>query len=92
MNFAGELVEAKFDTVEFRGKNVRIVEDDFGYVYSSALEMKNGDTKWRCSKRNAFKCIAFLNTRGNFIVRVGSQHNHVPVQRDSSLPYSAQRN
>ena len=92
MNFAGELVEAKFDTVEFRGKNVRIVEDDFGYVYSSAFEMKNGDTKWRCSKRNAYKCIAFLNTRGDYIVRVGSEHNHVPIQRDSSLPYSCQRN
>ena len=68
------------------------MEDDYGYVYSSALAMRNGDTKWRCSKRNAFKCISFLNTRGNYIVKVGSEHNHGPVNRDPSQPYSSQRN
>ena len=73
-----ELGLAKFDTVEFRGRNIRILEDDFGYVYSSAVELKNGDTKWRCSKRNAYKCIAFINTRGDYIVRQKSQHNHDP--------------
>ena len=37
---------AKFGTVEFRGRNIRILEDDFGYTYSSAVELKNGNTKW----------------------------------------------
>jgi hypothetical protein len=55
------------------------VEDDFGYVYSSAVEMKNGNTKWRCSKRNAFKCLAFINTHGDYIVKAGSEHNHDPT-------------
>jgi len=71
-------VLAKFDTVDFRGRNIRILEDDYGYVYSSAVMLKNGDTKWRCSKRNAYKCIAFINTRDEYIVRTRSQHNHGP--------------
>ena len=93
-NLAGELVHAiraKFDTVEFRGRNIRILEDDFGYVYSSAAVLKNGNTKWRCSKRNAYKCIAFINTRGDYIVRNRSEHNHDPanvhINRTSSEFY-----
>ena len=77
---------AKFGTVEFRGRNIRILEDDFGYTYSSAVELKNGNTKWRCSKRNAFKCAAFINTRGDYIVKARSEHNHEPTNVYSHRP------
>ena len=80
---------AKFDTVEFRGRAVRILEDDFGYVYSSAVHLKNGDIKWRCSKRNAWKCTAFINTRGPYIVRIQASHNHELTNVHQRLDYSA---
>lgn len=84
-----DLLKAKFDVIDFRGRDVRILEDDYGYIYSSAVAMKNGDIKWRCSKRNAFKCIAFLITRGEYIVRARPQHNHEPcsVHRKNTVRF-----
>jgi len=81
---------AKFDNIDFRGRSVRILEDDFGYVYSSAVHLKNGEIKWRCSKRNAWKCTAFINTRGGYIVRIKADHNHELTnvhQNNRAYPY-----
>ena len=81
---------AKFDNIDFRGRSVRILEDDFGFIYSSAVHLKNGEIKWRCSKRNAWKCTAFINTRGGYIVRSKADHNHDLTnvhQNNRAYPY-----
>ena len=87
-DLAGQL--AKFDNIDFRGRSVRILEDDFGFIYSSAVHLKNGEIKWRCSKRNAWKCTAFINTRGGYIVRSKADHNHELTnvhQNNRAYPY-----
>ena len=69
--------EVKFQCIMRGGKEFQIMIDDLGYTYCNALSLKNGNVRWRCSKKcNKERCKASVVTKGHFLIRENIKHNH----------------
>jgi len=60
------------------GRKTQILHDGMGYTYSSPLLAAEGALRWRCSKKSATLCNAFIIIKDNVIVRCQRSHNHYP--------------
>ena len=60
------------------GRKTQILHDDEGFTYSSPLLAAEGALRWRCSKKSATLCNAFIIIKDNIIVRYQRSHNHYP--------------
>lgn len=70
---------ANFEHVKRGEKYVKMMVDDFGYTFSNALTLNNGDVRWRCSKKSSKeKCRVSAITSYDWIVRQNYQHTHPP--------------
>ena len=54
------------------------IVDQKGFNYSFRGINKDGTRTWRCSKRNTYKCNAYVRTQAeeNYIILHYNEHNH----------------